>query len=738
MSTKKNAGVVTAYGAAVQAGYQGSYEDFCAAMKDLGVQVGYLENMSVTVTMLNPDQSPSASYSDGTLALNLPRGATGATGPQGPQGPQGETGPQGATGPQGETGPQGPTGPTGYPTDAQVQEAVGDWLEENVDPTTGYVLDRTLTQPDAAAPADLVGAQSEKIEEVKTALTSGIVSVATLGTFQRGSINTSTGAIAGGYDYRVVSTDILTFTDTTVVSIASGFRIAYGVFINGTFSAFRNWYTDSHTFAEGSTVRLMITRTTENTSEVADINEFTSKVTFVAGIVKRVNTLETEVSNIESSQESLENKVEENSTLINSMIPEEDGYVYSSFIYPVGFVDDFKPVNVFYDGHKYFTDYNKNNFKNTGGSIIHVTTDGLASNNGSTVALGTTFAHAISLANAGDTILIHDGYYELNEADYRITKAINVVGDGNPILCLGATIITPTYDSVSGLYTYESTTTFWRSVLKDNLKILLTEEDSLSDCQARPYSWFANSETNTYYFNLPSALPLIMLASRSRGITFQNTGATGSTLKIYIENLTFVGSSDQLYTSQYPGRILYLVMDTIKLYHSYTVGLMANGGKVLANKCVALYGRGDGLQYQVGRDSQNNPEPTKFFEIDCLCANLGTFGTADSINGSTSHDVDLGVRVNCKYYNCMGGNCVDIGANTMTVNLGCSADDSCGNINNQGFATQSSETKMWFYNCSAKGNTADLNCYNGSYAYTHNCDFTVQSGSGTIEEITYP
>lgn len=166
MSTKKNAGVVTAYGAAVQAGYQRSYEDFCAAMKDLGVQVGYLENMSVTVTMLNPDQSPSASYSDGTLALNLPRGATGATGPQGPQGPQGETGPQGATGPQGETGPQGPTGPTGYPTDAQVQEAVGDWLEENVDPTTGYVLDRTLTQPDAAAPADLVGAQSEKIDAI--------------------------------------------------------------------------------------------------------------------------------------------------------------------------------------------------------------------------------------------------------------------------------------------------------------------------------------------------------------------------------------------------------------------------------------------------------------------------------------------------------------------------------------------------------------------------------------------
>lgn len=167
MSSKKNAGVVTAYGAAVAGGYQGTYEDFCALMADLGVQVGYLENMTVTVTMLDPDQNPSASYGDGTFTLNIPRGATGATGPQGPTGP---TGPQGPTGPTGPEGPQGPAGPTGYPTDAQVQEAVGEWLGENVDPETGYVLDRTLTQQNAAAPADLVGAQSEKIDGIYTDL----------------------------------------------------------------------------------------------------------------------------------------------------------------------------------------------------------------------------------------------------------------------------------------------------------------------------------------------------------------------------------------------------------------------------------------------------------------------------------------------------------------------------------------------------------------------------------------
>ena len=42
-------------------------------------------------------------------------------------------------------------------TDAQVAEAVDDWLGDNVAQETGYVLDRTLLLSNAAAPADLVG-----------------------------------------------------------------------------------------------------------------------------------------------------------------------------------------------------------------------------------------------------------------------------------------------------------------------------------------------------------------------------------------------------------------------------------------------------------------------------------------------------------------------------------------------------------------------------------------------------
>ena len=47
---------------------------------------------------------------------------------------------------------------------------VDEWLEENVDPATGYVLDRSLQMENAAAPADLVGDISDTVSDVKNTL----------------------------------------------------------------------------------------------------------------------------------------------------------------------------------------------------------------------------------------------------------------------------------------------------------------------------------------------------------------------------------------------------------------------------------------------------------------------------------------------------------------------------------------------------------------------------------------
>ena len=62
----------------------------------------------------------------------------------------------------------------GHPTDEQVSEAVDSWLEENVSQETGYVLDRTLTMSNAAAPADLVGDLNNQLSEYERIFTSDV------------------------------------------------------------------------------------------------------------------------------------------------------------------------------------------------------------------------------------------------------------------------------------------------------------------------------------------------------------------------------------------------------------------------------------------------------------------------------------------------------------------------------------------------------------------------------------
>lgn len=62
------------------------------------------------------------------------------------------------------TGRYMPKGDQGDPAPAaSITSAVETWLAANVDPETGYVLDRTLSQSNAAAPADLVGDLRERI-----------------------------------------------------------------------------------------------------------------------------------------------------------------------------------------------------------------------------------------------------------------------------------------------------------------------------------------------------------------------------------------------------------------------------------------------------------------------------------------------------------------------------------------------------------------------------------------------
>lgn len=103
------------------------------------------------------------------------------------------------------TGRYMPKGDQGDPApQSAITSAVETWLAANVDPTTGYVLDRTLTQDDAAAPADLVGDLESALDTVQDA-TVEIVEPVNLvhGEWTRGYIINAQGVVTenSGYAY---------------------------------------------------------------------------------------------------------------------------------------------------------------------------------------------------------------------------------------------------------------------------------------------------------------------------------------------------------------------------------------------------------------------------------------------------------------------------------------------------------------------------------------------------------
>ena len=83
MSKKIDAGVATAYGAYLRGGGEMTYEEFCAALADLGVVLEDLENLSVTCETLAAGSSATVSYADGVIHFGIPKGDKGDKGDKG-------------------------------------------------------------------------------------------------------------------------------------------------------------------------------------------------------------------------------------------------------------------------------------------------------------------------------------------------------------------------------------------------------------------------------------------------------------------------------------------------------------------------------------------------------------------------------------------------------------------------------------------------------------------------------
>ena len=129
--TKINLGHATAYGYYKAGGGTATEEEFIQLCADLGIQVEYLENMTVIVNALEPGEPATATYENGVLTFGIPKGEKGDPAPQ-----------------------------------EEITTATDAWLAENITNPSNPPLDRSLTLANAAAPADLTGELKSAIDNV--------------------------------------------------------------------------------------------------------------------------------------------------------------------------------------------------------------------------------------------------------------------------------------------------------------------------------------------------------------------------------------------------------------------------------------------------------------------------------------------------------------------------------------------------------------------------------------------
>lgn len=125
-----------------------------------------------------------------------------------------------------------------------------------------------------------------------------------LGTFATGGISSSSGAYMASYNYRIAMPDTVTIESDIEISIESGFRVYVAYFVDGTLSE-KGWITSGTVIESGSVIRIMIAKITEDQSQIADIPEFCSAVSFapttsIALIKHNVDSLDTEIQNLNS------------------------------------------------------------------------------------------------------------------------------------------------------------------------------------------------------------------------------------------------------------------------------------------------------------------------------------------------------------------------------------------------------------------------------------------------------
>ena len=124
-----------------------------------------------------------------------------------------------------------------------------------------------------------------------------------LGNFQHYGLNPD-GSFLTSQKYRVSNNDAMTFDRDITISVATGFKWGYITFVQGTAQTWAGWFTTNQTIPAGTSFVVQIARTTENTSETADVSTFLNALTFnsiVGDYIFKIPNIESNISDIEST-----------------------------------------------------------------------------------------------------------------------------------------------------------------------------------------------------------------------------------------------------------------------------------------------------------------------------------------------------------------------------------------------------------------------------------------------------
>lgn len=127
------------------------------------------------------------------------------------------------------------------------------------------------------------------------------------GSFAKGRLGND-GVYLNDIQYRIATPDIITIPERFVVNIAAGFRL-YVVLYNGTTLISAQWVNNGYVFQSGTKAKLSIAREVDDTSEVADIDLFCSKVKLdpEIGAIKDIKDLQYNVDYLEGNAMQIDN-----------------------------------------------------------------------------------------------------------------------------------------------------------------------------------------------------------------------------------------------------------------------------------------------------------------------------------------------------------------------------------------------------------------------------------------------